>query len=411
MSASTDLPRKPAMLSLDEAIERLLAQVRPPAPERAESVSTFDALGRVLAEDVRSLLDVPPEDNSEMDGYALRVADVAQPGMVLRVSQRIAAGRVGTALEPGSAARIFTGAQVPAGADAVVMQELCTPVDGGVRIDASPAPGQSIRRRGEDVCRDATVLRAGLRLGPQALGMAASVGAATLKVGRHPRVALFSTGDELAMPGDVLKPGAIYNSNRFTLRGLIQAMGGVCEDLGIVPDRLDATREMLRRPRVCNDRSSLCGGMSVGEEDHVKPAVEQGGRSILWQIAIAPKPLPRRVPAATARGWFIGLPGNPVSAFVTFLFAVPGASPAAGGEGPAPADRDAADFAWPRADRRREFLRVRRNAGGGLDLFPNQGSAVLTSTTWGDGLVDNPGGMTIAPGDSVRYLPFAELLT
>ena len=201
MNAATDTPRKPAMLSLDEAIERLLAQVRPPAPERAESVSTFDALDRVLAEDVRSLLDVPPEDNSEMDGYALRVADLARPGTVLRVSQRIAAGRVGTALEPGSAARIFTGAQIPAGADAVVMQEHCTPVDGGVRIDASPAAGQSIRRRGEDVRRDATVLHAGLRLGPQALGMAASVGAATLAVGPRPRVALFSTGDELAKIG------------------------------------------------------------------------------------------------------------------------------------------------------------------------------------------------------------------
>ena len=403
------------MLSLDEAVERLLGQVRPPLPERAESVSTFDALGRVLAEDVRSLLDVPPEDNSEMDGYALRVADVAQPGTVLRVSQRIAAGRVGTALEPGSAARIFTGAQIPAGADAVVMQELCTPVDGGVRIDASPAAGQSIRRRGEDVRRDATVLRAGLRLGPQALGMAASVGAATLKVGARPRVALFSTGDELAMPGEVLKPGAIYNSNRFTLRGLIQAMGGICEDLGIVPDRLDATRETLRRAAAGNDLIVTCGGMSVGEEDHMKPAVEQEGRLDMWQIAIKPgKPLAfgEVFRGDGSSAWFIGLPGNPVSAFVTFLFAVrpvllrlQGATELA----PRPIAMRA-DFAWPRADRRREFLRVRRNADGGLDLFSNQGSAVLTSTTWADGLIDNPGGMTIAPGDSVRYLPFAELL-
>ena len=403
------------MLSLDEAVERLLGQVRPPAPARAESVSTFDALGRVLAEDVRSLLDVPPEDNSEMDGYALRIADVPQPGTVLRVSQRIAAGQVGTALEPGTAARIFTGAQVPAGANAVVMQELCAPAEGGVRIDASPTAGQSIRRRGEDVQRDATVLRAGLRLGPQALGMAASVGAATLKVGARPRVALFSTGDELAMPGEALKPGAIYNSNRFTLRGLIQAMGGVCEDLGIVPDRLDATRETLRRAAAGNDLIVTCGGMSVGEEDHMKPAVEQEGRLDMWQIAIKPgKPLAF---GEVSRGdgssaWFIGLPGNPVSAFVTFLFAVrpvllrlQGATDLA----PRPIAMRA-DFAWPRADRRREFLRVRRKADGGLELFPNQGSAVLTSTTWGDGLVDNPGGMTIAPGDTVRYLPFAELL-
>jgi len=403
------------MLSLDEAIERLLAQVGAPAPERAETVSTFDALGRVLAQDVRSLIDVPPADNSEMDGYALRATDVAAPGTVLRVSQRIAAGSVGTALEPGSAARIFTGAQVPAGADAVVMQELCTAVDGGVRIDAVPTPGQSIRRRGEDVQKGATVLRAGLRLTPQALGMAASVGAATLRVGARPRVALFSTGDELAMPGEALKPGAIYNSNRFTLRGLIEAMGGVCEDLGIVPDRLDATRETLRRAAAGNDLIVTCGGMSVGEEDHMKPAVEKEGRLDLWQIAMKPgKPLAfgEVFRGDRSSAWFIGLPGNPVSALVTFLMAVrpvllrlQGATELA----PRPIAMRA-DFAWPRADRRREFLRVRRNDGGGLDLFPHQGSAVLTSTLWSDGLVDNPGGQTIAPGDTVRYVPFAELL-
>jgi len=403
------------MLSLDEAIERLLAQVGAPAPERAETVSTFDALGRVLAQDMRSLIDVPPADNSEMDGYALRATDVAAPGTVLRVSQRIAAGSVGTALEPGSAARIFTGAQVPAGADAVVMQELCTAVDGGVRIEAVPTPGQSIRRRGEDVQKGATVLRAGLRLTPQALGMAASVGAATLRVGARPRVALFSTGDELAMPGEALKPGAIYNSNRFTLRGLIEAMGGVCEDLGIVPDRLDATRETLRRAAAGNDLIVTCGGMSVGEEDHMKPAVEKEGRLDLWQIAMKPgKPLAfgEVFRGDRSSAWFIGLPGNPVSALVTFLMAVrpvllrlQGATELA----PRPIAMRA-DFAWPRADRRREFLRVRRNDGGGLDLFPHQGSAVLTSTLWGDGLVDNPGGQTIAAGDTVRYVPFAELL-
>src|SRR3954470_6495408 len=173
---------RPPLLALDDAIERILARVGVPEPARAETVSTFDALGRILADDVRSQIDVPPADNSEMDGYALRVADVAAPGTVLPVSQRIAAGSVGTPLAPGSAARIFTGAQVPPGADAVVMQELCTAVDGGVRVDAVPTPGQSVRRRGEDVQHGATVLRAGLRLTPQALGMAASVGAATLRV-------------------------------------------------------------------------------------------------------------------------------------------------------------------------------------------------------------------------------------
>jgi len=358
---------------------------------------------------------VPPADNSEMDGYALRTDDVAAAGAVLPVSQRIPAGVVGESLAPGTAARIFTGAQIPLGADAVVMQELCSVVAEGVRIDTVPQPGQSIRRRGEDVRRESTVLAAGMRLSPQALGMAASVGAAMLRVGRRPRVALFSTGDELAMPGETLKPGAIYNSNRFTLRGLIESQGGMCEDLGIVPDRLDATREALRRAAEGNDLIVTCGGMSVGEEDHMKPAVEKEGRLDLWQIAIKPgKPLAfgEVFRSDGSLAWFIGLPGNPVSSFVTFLFAVrPVLLKLQGATELAPKSiAMRADFAWPRADRRREFLRVRRNEAGGLDLFANQGSAVLTSTIWADGLVDNPGGATIAPGDVVRYLPFAELL-
>ena len=415
MSTAPDPWLRPALLALDDAVARMLARVGAPAPDRAEDVSTFAAQHRVLAADVRSLLDVPPADNSEMDGYALRSGDVPVAGTVLPVSQRIPAGVVGGPLEPGTAARIFTGAQIPLGADAVVMQEQCSAVEAGVRVDAVPKPGQSIRRRGEDVRRDSTVLASGMRLSPQALGMAASVGAASLRVGRRPRVALFSTGDELAMPGEALKPGAIYNSNRFTLRGLIEAQGGVCVDLGIVPDRLDATRETLRRAAEGNELIVTCGGMSVGEEDHMKPAVEKEGRLDLWHVAIKPgKPLAFgevfRNDGSAA--WFIGLPGNPVSALVTFLFAVrpvllklQGASELT----PRPIAMRA-DFAWPRPDRRREFLRVRRNGEGGLDLFPNQGSAVLTSTIWADGVVDNPGGATIAPGDAVRYLPFAELL-
>ena len=406
---------RPAMLTLDEAVARVLARVPVPAAEACEEISTFAGLGRVLGADVVSLLDVPPADNSAMDGYAVRVADIANAGTALPVSQRIAAGHVGTALEPGSAARIFTGAQVPPGADAVVMQEQCSVVEGGVRIDAMPRSGQSIRRRGEDVQRGSVVLEAGVRLTPQALGQAASVGAATLRVGRKPRVALFSTGDELAMPGEVLKPGAIYNSNRYTLRGLIEALGGVCDDLGIIPDRLDATRAALRQAAAGNDLIVSCGGVSVGEEDHLKPAVEAEGRLDLWQVAIKPgKPLAfgevHRGDGSSA--WFIGLPGNPVSSLITFLFAarplllkLQGATSLQ----PRPLTMRA-DFAWPRADARREFLRVRRNDAGGLDLYANQGSGVLTSTVWADGLVDNPGGITIAPGDSVRYLSFAELL-
>ncbi len=415
MSTDPNAHFKPTLLSLDDAVQRVLTRVQAPLPGRLEAVSTFDALRRVVAEDVHSLIDVPPADNSAMDGYALRAVDVAAAGTVLPVSQRIPAGSIGEPLQPGTAARIFTGAQIPAGADAVVMQEQCEAVEGGVRINTTVQAGLSIRRRGEDVQRESVVLRAGMRLSPQALGMAAAVGAATVKVGPRPRVALFSTGDELAMPGEALKPGAIYNSNRYTLRGLIESLGGICEDFGIVPDRLDATRETLKRAAEGNDLIVTCGGVSVGEEDHLKPAVEREGRLDLWQIAIKPgKPLAfgEVFRADGSPTWFIGLPGNPVSSFITFLFAVrPVLLKLQGGTDLTPKPiAMRADFAWPRADKRREFLRVRRNGQGGLDLFANQGSGVLTSTVWADGLVDNPGGTTIAVGDTVRYLPFAELL-
>jgi molybdopterin molybdotransferase len=345
-----------------------------------------------------------------MDGYALRAADVPAAGTVLPVSQRIPAGVVGAALAPGSAARVFTGAQIPAGADVVVMQEQCEALDGAVRINAVPQAGQWIRRRGEDVRAGAAVLERGARLTPQALGMAASVGAATLDVVRRPRVALFSTGDELAMPGQVLKPGAIYNSNRFTLRGLLQAAGCEVTDLGIVPDRLDATRDALRRASQGHDLIVTSGGVSVGEEDHLRPAVQAEGRLELWQIAIKPgKPLAF---GTVGGALFIGLPGNPVSSFVTFVLAVRPVLRALQGADPAlPAALPVrADFDWPQPDRRREFLRVRLNERGGLDLFANQSSGVLTSVVWGDGLVDNPPGQAIRAGDAVRFLPMAQLL-
>jgi molybdopterin molybdotransferase len=279
-----------------------------------------------------------------------------------------------------------------------------------------PSPGQWIRRRGEDVKRGAVVLAPGTRLTPQALGLAASVGTATLSVSRRPRVALFSTGDELVMPGQPLKPGAIYNSNRFTLRGLIQALGCDCNDLGIVPDRLDATRAALREAAQGNDLIVTSGGVSVGEEDHLRPAVQAEGRIDLWQIAIKPgKPLAfgevRR--ADGSKAWFIGLPGNPVSSFITFALAVRPVLMALQGAaaGLPRAVPMRADFDWPRPDKRREFLRVRRNGAGGLDLFPNQSSGVLTSAVWGDGVVDNPSGQAIRQGDTVAFLPFSELLS
>jgi molybdopterin molybdotransferase len=403
-------PRRPPLLSLDEALARLVDGAAQHRIVQVEVVGTFDALGRVLAADVCSLLDVPPGDNSSMDGYALRTADVSAPGTVLPVSQRIPAGVVGQALQPGSAARIFTGAQVPPGADAIVMQEQCEALDGSVRVNALPQPGQWVRRRGEDVMQGATVLRAGERLTPQAMGMAASVGAATLQVLRRPRVALFSTGDELAMPGEPLKPGAIYNSNRFMLRGLLQAAGCEVIDLGIVPDRLDATRDALRRAADGNDLILTSGGVSVGEEDHLRPAVMAEGTLDLWQIAMKPgKPLAF---GQVGGALFIGLPGNPVSSFVTFLLAVaPVLRTIQGALTAAPAAYALpARFDWPRPDRRREFVRVKLDAEGGLALFPNQSSGVLTSTVWADGLVDIAVGQTIQRGDSVRFLPLDSLL-
>jgi len=247
---------KPAapLMSLEEALDRLVVGAQPCQIRETETVALFDALRRVLARPIHSLIDVPPGDNTSMDGYAVRVADVPQPGVRLQVAQRIPAGQVGRALEPGTAARIFTGAQVPPGADAVVMQELCEgiagPGLGEVIVNTVPQAGQWIRRRGEDVQEGAVLLEAGTRLSPQALGLAASVGCAAVVVRRRPRVALFSTGDELVMPGDVpphqMRPGAIYNSNRYTLRGLLQAAGCDVTDWGIVPDRLDATRTALR---------------------------------------------------------------------------------------------------------------------------------------------------------------------
>ena len=397
---------------LDEALAQLLAQAEP--LQGVEQVETFDADGRVLAQDLISGLQVPPQDNSSMDGYAVRCADLVS-GTALPVSQRIAAGSHGDALAPQSVARIFTGAPVPAGADAVVMQEDCVVQDDGrVRVRTAVQPGQWIRRAGEDVMRGAVVLPQGTRLSPAALGLAASIGMAQLTVARRPRVALFSTGDELVMPGQVapqdMAPGAIYNSNRFFLKALLTRLGCEVSDLGIVPDDRAATVRALREAAHAHDLILTSGGVSVGEEDHIKPAVQSLGSLDLWQIAIKPGK-----PFAYGRvldAHFIGLPGNPVSSYVTFLLLVrPFLLKLQGVSNSVPASRTCrADFSWPRADKRREFLRVRLNADGALELFANQSSGVLTSAVWGDGLVDNPPGKTIAQGDAVRFISFAELL-
>ncbi len=395
------------MLSVDEALATLLAGARPVA--EVEQVPTMEAVDRVLARAQSSTMDVPPMDNSAMDGFAVRLADLKAPDTKLRVTQRIPAGSVGKPLEPGTAARIFTGAPVPAGADAIVMQEFCVVEKDAVTIKKIPKPAEWIRRTGSDIRKGGTVLAAGKRLLPQDTGLAASVGIKTLPVYRKVRLGLFFTGDELVMPGDPLPPGRIYNSNRFTLNGLAAAFGCEVRDYGIVPDKLDATREVLRRAASENDIIVTSGGVSVGDEDHVKPAVEAEGSLLMWKIAMKPgRPLAF---GKVGNASFIGLPGNPVSSFVTFLiFVRPFLLKTQGQSETAPRAIEArADFDWSEPDARREFLRVKWNAQGGLELYPTQDSAVLTSTSWADGLVDNPAQHAIRKGDRVRFLPYAEL--
>ena len=410
---------KPPMLTAQQALDHLLSHAI--AVNETQTVEMQQALGRVLGEDVKSLVDVPPLDNTSMDGYAVKTADTATPGHVLKVAQRIPAGSIGSQLESGTAARIFTGAPVPPGADAVVMQEDCALVEGAsdqVKINIAPVTGQWIRRRGEDLTAGKTALTAGTYLRPQELGVAASAGLTHLKVKRRVKVAAFFTGDELALPGQALKPGGIYNSNRDTLLACLKFLECEATDLGIVPDRLGATREALRKASKDHDLIITSGGVSVGEEDHIKPAVTAEGRLDLWQIAIKPgKPLAFGAVRKTdepkdGEAWFIGLPGNPVSSFVTFLFFVrPFILKLQGREEkPTQSYLMRADFDWLKADRRNEFLRVRVNEQGGLDLFPNQSSGVLTSASWGDGLIDCPPGQAFKKGDLVKYIPFSALL-
>ena len=411
-------PRKP-LKPLDEALQELLAHAQPLAG--VQQVDTFEADGRVLLQAAVSPLQVPPQDNSAMDGYAVRAAECESGAAVLPVSQRIPAGTAPDSLVVGSVARIFTGAPVPAGADAIVMQEDCEVLeDGRVRIKTQPVAGQWIRRSGEDITLGATVIEAGTRLTPAHLGLAASMGFASLPVARKPRVALFSTGDELVMPGTVapqdMPAGSIYNSNRFFLRALLLRMGCEVTDLGIVPDDREATITALADAAIDHDVIVTSGGVSVGEEDHIKPAVQELGQLDLWQISIKPgKPFAYgRVNREYGSGFahFIGLPGNPVSSFVTFQVLVrPFLLRLQGVQNVLPRSIAArADFVWPKGDKRREFLRVRYNERGGLELFRNQSSGVLTSTAWGDGVIDNPAGTTIAEGDTVRFIPFSELM-
>ena len=395
------------MIALDQAIETLLRQASPVS--RVETVATLDALGRVLAEPVVSGIAVPPLDNSEMDGYAVRSADLTHVPASLPVSQRIQAGQVGQPLAAGSAARIFTGAPIPAGCDAIVPQEATQLQADRVVVLAMPTPGQWIRPAGMDIAAGAKVLARGTRLRPPHVGLAASVGLANLTVYRRLKVGVLFTGDELAMPGDPLPEGRIYNSNRFLLSALLRGLGCEVIDLGIVPDRLEPTRQALVRAAEQADLVISCGGVSVGEADYVRAAVQAEGAIDLWQIAMKPgKPLAfgqvRGVP-------FIGLPGNPVSGLVTFaMLARPFILKRQGAIELLPrAIPMRADFEVRQAGARRELLRVRVTDQGCLQAFAVQNSAVLTSAAWADGLADIEVGRLVARGDEVPYLAFSEL--
>nr|WP_314902207.1 gephyrin-like molybdotransferase Glp [uncultured Deefgea sp.] len=395
------------MLDFDTALANLLAAAR--RITEVETVPLLAANGRVLAHDVIAPIDVPGFDNSAMDGYALNIADFAAPPTDFLISQRIAAGEVGTSLAAGEAARIFTGAPIPAGANAVAMQEVCSVSDGRVSVAMSLKNGANIRRAGEDIAAQSVVLAAGTRLGAAEIGLAASIGVPTLPVVRPLKVALLSTGDELVEPGTDLGAGQIYNSNRYAINTLLQSLGCVVTDFGIVADDREATIALLKTASAEHDVVMTSGGVSVGEEDHVKAAVEYLGKLDLWKIAMKPgKPFAHgRIGEAD----FIGLPGNPVSSYVTFLMLVRPFLLAR--QGVTAITQTSlpliATFDWKKAGDRREFLRVRLNANGQVELFPRQGSGVLSAMVWSDGLVDLPAGQTIAAGDVVTYLPLSAL--
>lgn len=405
------------MLSFEEVLAQLLAAATPVA--EIEALPLAAARGRVLAEAQVSGINVPPHDNSAMDGYLVHAADLTIAGTRLPISQRIAAGSVGQPLQAGTAARIYTGAAVPAGGDCVVMQEECVEESDErghhVLFKQAAVHGKNIRRAGEDIRHGDTVLAAGIRLLPQHLGLAASVGIARLPLRRRLKVALISTGDELTMPGEVLKPGAIYNTNLFVLHALLEQLGCTVSNLGTIPDELEQTRVALRAAAAEHDLILTSGGVSVGDEDHIKPALRAEGELDLWKIAIKPgKPLAfGRVNKTSGSAAFIGLPGNPVAAFTTFLMLVrPFILHCQGVRQTAPTTFYVpAGFSWPKPDKRREFLRARLGEDGRLTLYPNQGSGVLSSAAWADGLVDLPPATAVLEGDRLCFYPFSELLS
>ncbi|MGA1694215.1 MAG: gephyrin-like molybdotransferase Glp [Burkholderiaceae bacterium] len=397
------------MRTLESALIELLARV-PVAPP-TERIAPHKALGRVLAQTVVSPLDVPGFDNAQMDGYAVCAGEV-EPGRAMRVTQRIAAGYVGMPLESGTAARIFTGAPVPPGATAVVMQEDAALTEDGTQVtfQVPPPEGQYLRKRGGDLQMGAEVLPLGTRLQAADLGLLASVGIPEIEVHRRLKLAVFSSGDELVQPGRPLQPGQIYDSNRPMMMALAASLGAEVTDLGVLPDQADATRAALAQAGAAHDVVLTCGGVSVGEEDHIKAAVREIGALDLWQVAIKPgKPFAfGRVGQAA----FMGLPGNPVSAWVTFVLLVrPFLLRASGVQRVEPQSVAAqAAFSWTRPDRRQEFLRGWLQADGTVQMHPKQNSQLLTSVTQSACLVSVPPQTPIQIGDSVECLLFESLV-
>lgn len=399
----------PGLLTVEQATGIILSQAIP--VKETESVDILDALNRVLAEDLNSTIDVPGYDNSAMDGYAVHSEDCQSSKNALPVAQRIPAGQVGAPLEKGTAARIFTGAPIPEGADAVVMQELCEGDEDRVVINTVVKAGSNVRRAGEDIKNGGVVLNAGKRLRAQELGLLASVGLAKFKVKRKLKVATFFTGDEIVAPGQSLAPGQIYNSNRYTLRGLLQNMNCEVIDLGIVPDTLLATTDVLKQAATQADLVITSGGVSVGEEDYVRIALEQLGELSMWRIAMKPgKPVAF---GNVGNALFMGLPGNPISVFVTFLIFARALILKLQGVEDFIAKRVSviADFDWPQI-KRQEYLRVRliqKDSQLLAQIYPHQGSGVLSSASWADGLVEVTTDKEIKKGDAVSYLPFEGL--
>jgi molybdopterin molybdotransferase len=383
-----------------------------------DTVALKDAAGRILAAPIVAPGDVPPHDNAAVDGYAVRFADLAPGGpTVLPVTGRAAAGHpLGRAARAGEATRIFTGAPMPEGADTVLMQEDCRESGGSVHLPPGIKRGANRRKRGEDVGAGATVLAPGRRLRPQEVGLAASLGRTDLPVYDRLKVALFSTGDEVREPGAALPPGAIYDANRYTLMALLAGLGCSVSDLGILPDRAGAVRAAIGAAAAAHDLVVTSGGMSTGEEDHVKAAVEALGKLHFWRLAIRPG---RPVAMGQVGGVpFIGLPGNPVAVTVTFvLLARPLILRLSGAREIAPRlYRVAAGFAYAKKASRAEYLRawLERGGDGGwiAQKFPRDGAGIISSLVAADGLVAIGEGVTeVTPGSAVDFLPFSEVLT